>query len=75
MGDGEGVCRGTEDTHLLLSVDVGVQQTDDELEVRLLAADERHAGQLMVAWKLSLYGVAKSWLGGSIWRFENLVVD
>lgn len=31
--------------NLLLAVDVGVQQTQDELEVRLLARHERHAGQ------------------------------
>ena len=31
---------------LLLAIDVGVQKTQDELEVRLLSRDERHDGQL-----------------------------
>jgi hypothetical protein len=31
---------------LLLAIDVGVQKTQDELEVRLLSRNERHDGQL-----------------------------
>jgi hypothetical protein len=32
--------------NLLLAIDVGVQKTQDELEVRLISRDERHDGQL-----------------------------
>jgi hypothetical protein len=32
--------------NLLLSVDIGVKKTENELEVRLLSRDERHDGQL-----------------------------
>jgi hypothetical protein len=32
---------------LLLAIDIGVKETQNELEVRLLAADERHAGQCL----------------------------
>jgi hypothetical protein len=33
--------------NLLLSVNIGVEKTENELEVRLLSRDERHDGQLL----------------------------
>ena len=66
-------------THLLLAINVGVQQTDNELKVRLFAADERHAGQQVRGRMLRGFAVAevfaKSWSGGLFWVVEILVVN